>query len=347
VGAATLVATPAAAGPPTCGATLTVSTTLPADLTCAGDGLRLAAGVNLNLGGHTLSGSGTGTGVGVSNEGTVTIRNGTLAHWGAAVKTVAVGEPDAGNGPLLVSRVTVQDSVQGLDASGESSTGLYVKPTTVDRSTFLRNDLGISTNWFGKAKVDRSTFIENRVGLFDGGEVEVVSSKFVRNTYGFAATEAIGRVERSTFIDNTTGVRLDNVGNVPIVESTFTGSDIAVDARGWAVDVAGSTFLSNTTAVSVGEYGGSVVRSAFRQNGTTILLPELAMGPTLVQDNTFRRNTDGLYVVAGDPSIQIGGNDARHNTGWGMHVPGSTDLGGNTARNNGNDPQCVGIVCAS
>lgn len=46
---------------------------------------------------------------------------------------------------------------------------------------------------------------------------------------------------------------------------------------------------------------------------------------------------------AGPPSR----NDVRHSAGWGIHVPGAVDLGGNRASGNGNQPQCVGVVCAS
>ncbi|WP_166435968.1 hypothetical protein [Cellulomonas shaoxiangyii] len=43
--------------------------------------------------------------------------------------------------------------------------------------------------------------------------------------------------------------------------------------------------------------------------------------------------------------MTLGGNEARGNSGWGIHAPGVTDAGGNTARGNGNQPQCVGVVC--
>ncbi|MGY4645653.1 right-handed parallel beta-helix repeat-containing protein [Cellulomonas sp. URHB0016] len=346
--AATLVAAPATAGPPpVCGSTLTVDTRLTADLWCPADGVRLAAGVTLDLGGHTLGGSAGGIGVAVSNEGAVAVRDGTLSGWSSAVHTWAVGGPDATNGPLTVRGVTFEENGVGLDASGESSTGLYVKPTTVKGSTFRRNDLGLSTNWFGRAQVELSTFDGNTIGLFDGGDVDVRRSKFRDNTYGVVVTEASGHIQDSTFTDNRTAVRLNEVGAVTIAGSRFAGSDVAVDGSGWAVDVAGSTFVSNTTGVDVGEYGGAVVRSTFWRNGTTIRLPDMPSGPTLVQDNTFRQNTDGLYVAAGDPSFQIGGNVARANTGWGLHVPGATDLGENRAAANGSVPQCVGVVCAA
>ena len=43
---------------------------------------------------------------------------------------------------------------------------------------------------------------------------------------------------------------------------------------------------------------------------------------------------------------QVGGNDVRRSTGWGVCAPGALDLGGNVARNNGSEPQCVGVVCS-
>jgi len=50
---------PAGAAPISCGATITVSTTLAEDMTCPGDGLVIGApGVVLDLGGHTLRGPG-------------------------------------------------------------------------------------------------------------------------------------------------------------------------------------------------------------------------------------------------------------------------------------------------
>ncbi|MBO9555960.1 hypothetical protein [Cellulomonas sp.] len=64
----------------------------------------------------------------------------------------------------------------------------------------------------------------------------------------------------------------------------------------------------------------------------------------MARDNRFRFNGDGILSDAG-ALLQLGGNAVKRSTGWGIHAPGATDLGGNTARNNGNTPQCVGVVC--
>ena len=44
--------------------------------------------------------------------------------------------------------------------------------------------------------------------------------------------------------------------------------------------------------------------------------------------------------------VSLGGNHADRNSRWGINAPGATDLGGNTATGNGNEPQCVGVTCA-
>src|SRR4051812_48505646 len=75
----------AAAGAPAvrCGATITRSTTLTADLPdCPGTGLVIGAdGITLDLGGHTISGTNAGGGEGIANDGHggVQIRNGTIS----------------------------------------------------------------------------------------------------------------------------------------------------------------------------------------------------------------------------------------------------------------------------
>src|SRR5690349_11685462 len=71
----------AAAAPVQCGAVLTASTTLRANLTCTGDGLVIGAdGITLNLGGHTVRGSGTGAGIRIDTpRQNITVKNGTVS----------------------------------------------------------------------------------------------------------------------------------------------------------------------------------------------------------------------------------------------------------------------------
>jgi hypothetical protein len=67
---------------------------------------------------------------------------------------------------------------------------------------------------------------------------------------------------------------------------------------------------------------------------------QVTLGPQHVPAER-RRHPGGLPRRA--PGRQL----RRQNARWGIHAPGAIDLGGNTARGNGNEPQCVGVVCTA
>lgn len=350
--------TVATAGPPpriACGTTLTTSAVLRHDLTCKGDGLRLAAGVSLDLHGHTLRGSGAGVGVLVAPDGTSGIRNGTLTGWGAAVDIAEVPDEDypdgeyPGAGPLVVDKVRFHANVSGLEVSGQSGTGRYAKPTTVTRSTFTGHTReAIGGGWFARVTVDGSTFTENRLVVHSGGEAAFTRSRFERNDLAIAANEASVRVTDSTFVNNPRAIRTFSMASAIVDGSTFTGSDVALDGGGSWVDVKYSTFANNARAVVIGELGAAVVGNKLRHNGEAIGTSSTVdgwFGPSVVEGNVLRGNGQGIVLVVLPGAVSVGRNDVRGSTGWGIHVPGAVDLGGNTASGNGSSPQCVGVVC--
>lgn len=348
-GAAVLAAAPASASPaggPACGDTLTVDTVLTADLTCTGPGLRLGPGVTLDLRGHTLRGPGTGVGVEVASTGAAVVRGGTIAGWEAGVRTYGVEETDTG--PLTVDRVRLRDNRTGVDASGESPSGRFAKPTTVRGSTFTGNGTGAEAAWSGRLVVERSTFADNRDALWvDAGSGTVTDTRFVRNERAVLVAEGVAEVRRTTFLGNGTGVAgFGAIANAVVADSRFVGSQVAVDAGTAAITVTGTSFTLNRTAVTLGVYGGAVEDSTFHANGTGITVEEDQVpGPSRVVGNVLRLNRDGIVLDPADAGVAVGGNDVRRSAGRGIHAPGVTDLGGNVARGNGTEPQCVGVVC--
>lgn len=332
--------------PPSCGQTLTVDTRLRADLTCADVGLRLAPGVTLDLGGHTLRGDDSGAGLVVASAGTVRVRNGTVAGWGNAVLTSSV--PDEETGPLLVDRVRFVDNTTALLVTGESGTGLYGKDTTVTRSTFQDNAWALIAQWHVEVDVHRTTFRSNTVAVdVSDSQVDVSDSRLVGNGAAMVLGQSGTRVERTAFVDNTSGINVYPTSGATIAHSTFTGSEVAIVGIGnpTVIHVEENRFTDNGTAVLFDLSDGSVTGNVFRRNGTGLLVQRAPWDTTLVQDNTFVGGGDGIFVAEGDVTLQVGSNHARHNSGWGIHAPGVTDLGGNTARGNGNEPQCLGVVC--
>ncbi len=109
-----------------------------------------------------------------------------------------------------------------------------------------------------------------------------------------------------------------------------------------------NTFRDNTVGVEASWTDRTVIRgNTFRGNGTGFLSQTIENGIdeawTVVESNTFSRNGDGIR--SNRPGVQIGRNVATNNTGWGIYAELAVDLGGNVARRNGNEPQCVGVVC--
>lgn len=345
--AATLVAPPASAAPPqpACGDTLAVDTRLRADLTCtAGTGLRLAPGVTLDLRGHSLRGSGDGVGLEVASAGSVVVRNGTVTGWATGLRTYAV--EDGETGPLTVDRMRFDGNGDGVDVSAEAHFGGYAKPTTVTRSTLVRSTgAAVVAGWGTPVTLDRTIVADNAAGVRgDSGDAVVTGSRFLRNQTAIVLYEGYVDVRESSFVENATGVvSTGSHGSISIVGSRFSGGGTAVDGRTAFVGVADSRFTGTGTGVVVSSHGGTVEGSTFRANGAGIV----GQGYGRIVGNVLRDNGDGIDVeaepFAGD--LEVGGNDVRRSTGWGIHVPGATDLGGNVARGNGNEPQCVGVVC--
>lgn len=352
VGAGVLVATPAhaVADPvPGCGAVLTTDAVLTADLTCPADagGLTLAEGVTLDLGGHTLRGPGVGVGVKVPVLGDVGVRNGTLTGWGTGIRN---DEPELEiGGVVTVAAVTFTENGTGVDPSGRwGSSG---KTYEVSDSTFTGNGEGIGA-FYGYAHVVRSVFTENAtaVNLITAG-VWIEDSRIENNSTGLGCDESGCTVERSTLADNSVAVDARWFG-AEILDSVVARNEVGLASFSvWGVsNVSGSEFLDNGTAIDLSTSSASITDNVFRGNGLAFStdgsdptwFPE-----TLLRGNLFEKNDDAIFFdeVEGGPNTRLEKNTANYNRGWGIHAPGVVDGGGNKAKGNGNQPQCVGVVC--
>ncbi|WP_203758488.1 right-handed parallel beta-helix repeat-containing protein [Cellulomonas chitinilytica] len=352
LGAAALTVGPAAqaVAPPACGSTLSEDTTLTADVRCPGasPAFHLAKGVTLDLGGHAVVGNGSGSAISAAPEG-ATVRNGTVRGWGVAVSNKPAN-PDAESDPLtlLVEDVRLADNRVALRTQGEflGSWG----PTVVRRTTFSGNETGLDITWYGVATVEDSVFKDNGTAISsDASAVQVSGTAFSRNAQGLSGNEASFLVDASRFVGNTSGISVGGTSSLTLRGSTVSGSDTAVSAGLGYVVIEGSTLSRNTSAVVTELAGGLISGTTFRDNGVAFNATQAPYYWDLVlQDNVVVRNGDGIVTQPTDEDwtlLQLGGNRVENNTGWGIHTPGVTDLGGNTARRNGNEPQCTGVVC--
>ncbi|MFS0701626.1 NosD domain-containing protein [Cellulomonas sp. 179-A 4D5 NHS] len=324
---------------PACGATLTTDTLLTADLVCAsGSGLRLVGPITLDLGGHTVRGPGAdgGTGILFDNATNQVIRNGTVEGWGSGIK--GWNEfPEGSVVPSTLSELLVRDNDDGV-------TG-FTAELDITRSRFTDNTTGLRSALWTSVRVDRSTFARNGFAVHSGAQVAITGSTFVDNELALSATDGAVDVTSSRFARNTTTAS-EHGGDLVLTDNTVTDSEVGVTGGLFGHTVLTSnTFRRNVVAVDVVDTM-TLRRNDFVGNGTAVRAvdPNEVGAIADLDGDTFRRNGDAIYATA---FSRIANVTAVRNTGWGIYAPAAADGGGNVARGNGNEPQCVGVVCSA
>jgi len=329
-----------------CGDTLTRDTVLTRNLSCPdGRGLTLADGVTLNLRGHRLAGpgadpAGTGGQIGVTLplNGTATVVNGSIVNWTTGIG----GNADLEGHPVASVRdVRLIHNGTGIDASqadigvqrativGSLFTGVnafWLSDVTVTDSVLRGNHYAASGRYSYRLSLRRSTLVGNENGLSCSETgCSVVGSRVSGSREALYSFGGPLTLTDNDIVDNTLGYR-----------SEYDTRDV----------VSGNRFARNDVATSIGILATAEIRdNTFTANrvGYTLNNDQVQDYEVRLIGNTFVRNGDGVYVV--HPGTSLGGNIARHNTGWGIYAPGATDLGGNVSRGNGKQPQCVGVIC--
>jgi hypothetical protein len=333
---------PAAAAPVTCGAHLTANATLTADLTCpAGDVLTFDAGVTLDLGRHRLSGDGfirvspgvqgavirngtlerVGVWVGVIGEDAasatirrVTMRSSAFSEGGGRIVVEQSRFPNGGGVSTFYGSVRVSDSF--FDGGGVS--GGPSNEVSVIRSVIKNAERALSCGEAGCSLID--SWLENNGTVYDGWESSITMRGNVikNNGIGYTVRDDVGQADNSPDV---------------VTNNRFVGNDVAMHmGPGASATVQGNRFTGNGRGVE-----------------GHVLDEEWATFNVLLENNYFTRNGDAIYVpdafLADPTGYRLKGNRAIKNTGWGIYAPRATDLGGNVARGNGNQPQCVGVAC--
>jgi hypothetical protein len=320
-----------------CGDVLTSDVTLNADLVCTGEvGLRVQGDLTINLNKHRLAGPGSGTGVRLEGtESAVTLVNGTISGWGVGV----AGDPNE------VQRMVVREAL--FMGNGTGVWGAFNKTADIERSRFEANDTGVAVDFSSHAAIDRSVFTDNHTAASASNSGLLIShSKITSNQVGVECTEAGCDVVASLLRDNGKAMwGLASSGNVS--GSLFQGNDAGAALVMTMTVFEHNVFRDNTQAIYSSLDDSLIRRNRFLGNGTAFRGDgSLRSGGTL-EDNTITGNVDGIYWTEGlgGPGLSLQGNVAVHNSGYGIYAPGSTDMGGNIAHHNGNEPQCTGVIC--
>jgi len=301
-----------------CGETVTTDVMLTGTLDCGPespgpitgpDGLVVgAAGLEINLGGHTLIGP-TGFGVGAvdgiddsAGHDDLTIRNGQVRGWDRAIRI-------EGADRAQIRNVEAPAVLVGLEIRGGAGTAI--------RNSLLAGFLG------GLRTVDHDglavTGNELRAGSAGTANVDGDDSVFARNvvTGGVlnAGIHVIG--SRNRVIAN----RVSGFGTTGILVAG--GSDNVVDGN----EISEVRLVDGPPS-----------------NGDGIFVAAPAVG-TLLRDNYVHENEgDGIEVESAGTRLR--GNRADTNDDLGIQaVAGVIDLGGNSASGNANPLQCTNVFC--
>jgi hypothetical protein len=323
----------------TCGGTVTGHARLTHDLTCtSGDGVTLTGDATLDLGGHRLAGTATAVGVTASQTGTSTIVGGTLQGWGRAV---VAGSPESEGSPVL--------NVRGVRFVDNASAAIeaFAATVTVDRVRVSGGVSGVDAGFGSSLTVSRSTFRDVRFAVTAFfGELTLTGSSLTGNETAVNCGDSTCDVTGNVLAGNGTALSTFNAVTT-VADNDITGNDVGYTTSISSDEVHGNRFTGNGTAAQVGPLGRTVLReNVFVRNGVGFRGPDTAETAQVILDrNTFRRNGDGILVEF--PGASLSGNSAIRNTRWGIFAPGAIDLGGNIARGNGNEPQCVGVVCSA
>lgn len=355
-----------------CGALVTKSTKLTADLTCpTGVALQVetdGAAIVLDLGGHQVKSSGAEVGIRAAQRdgsGTVTVRNGSVKGFatgisltrapGTSVKHVTVSGPGSTTPATVgvtvsaspgyaLDHVTIKGFRRGLQV--QAGDGGRVRD-----STLSGNGIAVAlTPTVLSLTVVRSRISDNEQGFgLSQSAMTLVDSKVTRNGVGISLFQSRATIRDSRIADNGTGI---------YGESNDSG-----------LQLSGSTVRDNGTGVRLVGFGlrgadNVIERNTIADNGGPGLVVDLAQNrgaPALrIAGNRFLDN-GAAPVDAGIPdvsdqgaairvpvdaaSVVVADNDARRNAGIGIDAVGASDGGGNTARSNDGALQCRGVVC--
>jgi parallel beta-helix repeat protein len=264
-----------------CGDVLTADTTLDSELLdCPANGVEiLAAGVTLDLGGHTIDGVGRGLGVATGSAASnVTITNGAVREFNDAIK--------AGPGSGYVVRdVSLSDSHDGLLFFGAAD-------SVAERVSAWGNGSGIITPVSNGITLVHNHVFANEAGI---GGVGFADSQVVHNlvednkSHGISFTDMTGTtLEHNVARGNGTfGIALgeasagNRVAHNRVARSGSDGVALSADAGpnvlernrshmnaddGFDVAAAGTTLIGNS-AFSNGDLGFEVPLGAFVARG--------------------------------------------------------------------------------
>jgi parallel beta-helix repeat protein len=362
-----------------CGDVITHDTKLDHDLSdCPDNGLVIGAdGVTLDLNGHTIDGDGACCDLvdyGIKN-GTlfppttgydnVTVKGGMIRQFAEGISVFGARKNvlrtlDVSDNSLGIRLHDADDSVFDLSNVFANGLGLDLRGSgsnLIRRNSFFDNGAGISIiQTTGNNVIERNLLSGNSGGgisaafvlsginrvvdnhLSEGGVILLKTSGFEieRNVIAHTSYPALlllgaeaTRIERNVMTDSGVGIALQMGSR----NNHIAWNSVLDNERDG---------ISLTLFPSANELLHNVVSG---NGGSGIFIRSDNAGNLVRQNVTDRNGDDGIHVDGTANTLTR--NSASSNADLGIEAgPGVVDGGGNRAEDNGNQLQCVGVVCS-
>jgi hypothetical protein len=361
---------PAPAPPPpptavnaTCGEVVTANLVLGNDLTCSPPALTVAAGVTVDLNGHTIANPTTShwndefyqPGIEVDGDG-VTIRNGTIRGFATGtagggtidhVTFLGDGVRDSAYGSFVLRPLRVTNST--FDGTGTGDGGISldfggsdfgdVNPPSVlwayvGSNTFTNVDTGVDAYEWGSAVIENNVFTGNATAILSSRAASLTIRNNDIGFGGYGVYLVTGNLNQSvranTIHDNGIGIGI----YTPVAFDSGGENNTIADNQLRANGAAGLAMIATTEVDNIVISGNTASGNGFHPGNAPA---PFAGTPSL---------DDGIYVAATQAStVTLARNSTPSNADHGIEATGAHDGGGNTAGANLGSPQCVGISC--
>ena len=331
----------------TCGATLTTSTTLSADLVhCPGTALVIGAdGITVDLGGHTISGTNADGSEGIASDGHANVR-----ILGGHITDFRInGVGIRGGSGNLVRGVTVRRIGDGGVDGEPVSAGIAISRSP--RSRVIGNDVSNDVNAFQADGVD----------VLDSPGSVVAGNRLARNSWNGLAliNSAKSRIAHNTLDYNrNNGTEVNGTSNsVAVVANRARGNRQFGIVVGSAhrVRVVRNRASKNETGFLFFDLHDSLIganRAGGNHDGLVLSGGQFGSDGNRLVGNVANKNRGAGIALVEDNKGHLAGNSlkgnaANRNGDHGMDVvAGTIDKGGNRASGNARPPQCVNVVCS-
>lgn len=329
-----------------CGATLTASVTLTADLTCPDTrGLVVGADkITIDLNGFTLMGDADIGDVGIDNglgfDGVV-VKNGTIRNFDEGISIGGDAQKNA------ITGVTIRDCLNDAIDLNDSDF------TKISKTTILTSGLGVQIGELGTGNVIEKSFVVDvdQTGIDINGSGNVVQKSTVAGAQEGIRLRGDGNRVLANGVDRCRGhaVQVDGGRDNLVTKNTLTGAA----GSGVYAGQSPATIVKGNVVHGNGNYGvgvfdasdgTAVEKNQVRGSNLSGVWVENSSGVRVTGNVVTGSREDGIHV---GPTTIVTKNSARVNLLVGIRSApaGAVDGGGNKASANPFG-DCDGFVCA-